>query len=411
MNRGRLADLQARQVEVGRIRMGTTETKTSAQGREYQSPVKLERFRLTSRSQQLIEEAAALYGGTPEPWTPQNGGATQFEVIVESRSLPIIVPPDSLSQFYEVWAGGKVKRRCDGIRELLSDQACLCAQANPDPARRQCKPYTRLSVMLADMNGVGVWRLETHGYNAAVELPAVADLLSRLGHVQARLELEERSAIVEVNGKEQTSRFMVPVIHVESTPAAIVGAVGPRQALEAAPTQDPPALEQAPMTPTPVAPDGPSEEETKRHWALFTELNDKLLAATTRNQMMYLRQEIAQAPLPPGFLAELTEKWNTRAKAMAAATATAARAPSPETSATAPNTVQATAATTPTPVTPTLDRGQVWMAIQTWGGYNNVTTSQLAMRFQAWGKGGDDIRQASAEVLEQFRVWLAAGGN
>lgn len=398
MHRGRLADLQARQVEVGRIRLGTSETKTNQSGREYQKPVKLDRFRLTSRSQQLIEEAAGRYGGEVEPWEPQSGGATQFQVIVEARSLPIIVPPDPLSQFYEVWSGGKVQRRCDGMREILSDQACLCSSANPDPAKRQCKPYTRLSVMLAEMNGVGVWRLETHGYNAAVELPAVVDLLSRAGgNIAARLEMEERSSVVEVNGKEVTSRFMVPVIHVEMTPAAIVGSFTPRLAVENG-GPAPAALEQGPSDPTAM---GADNEQARQHWTAFTELENKLMAASTRNQMMYLRQEIAQAPLPAEFLQELTEKWNGRAKALASQA-------SPSTSTTDPNTVQTATPATPAPA-PTLDRGQVWLAIQTWGGYNSVTTSQLAARFKEWGQGGDDLRQADAATLEQFRLHLAGG--
>ena len=412
---GRLADLQARQVEVGRIRLGTTETKTSRAGKPYQSPVKLERFRLTSRSQQLIEEVAARYGGDPEPWNPQSGGAQQFEVIIERTSLPIIVPPDPLSQFYEVWASGKVQRRCDGLRELLSDQPCLCAAANPDPARRQCKPYTRLSVMLAEMNGIGVWRLETHGYNAAVELPAVADLLSRAGgNIKARLEMEERQSVVEVNGKETISRYMVPVIHVEATPAAIVGSFQPHEAIEA-PTASAPALEQAPPTPTPVGPAEPvptraeiEQEATEAAHAWATEMKARIIAAATRDEMVAIRQLIVDAidaPQLADLIGPLKEVWSIHARALATTQLPQAPPPQATPSATAP----------PAAAAP-LDRTEVWLAIQKWAGYQKLTTSQIAVRFKAWGTdpaigAGEDYRLATAEQLQRFLGWLEASAN
>jgi hypothetical protein len=111
---------------------------------------------------------AALYGGTVQPWTPQGGGAEAFEVITESTRIPILVPPQPVTQYFEQWSGGGCVRRCDGQTELLSGGNCLCSV---DPEDRECKPTTRLNVVLRDVEGIGVWRLESHGWYAATELP------------------------------------------------------------------------------------------------------------------------------------------------------------------------------------------------------------------------------------------------
>jgi hypothetical protein len=57
-----------------------------------------------------------------------------------------------------------------------------------------------------------VWRLESHGWNAAAEIPAVAELAQFVGDlVPAHLNLVERRAIKD----GQTSRFVVPVLDLQ----------------------------------------------------------------------------------------------------------------------------------------------------------------------------------------------------
>lgn len=227
--------LQRRSRELGRIRIGQVVQSGNGKTR----PSKLDRFRLTSASKDLLDKVAALYGGTVAAWTPANGGPPQWEVVTDSTRLPVLVPPQPVSQYYELWAGGGCQRRCDGERELLSDVPCLCS---PDPAERDCKPTTRLNVVLRDVEGIGVWRLESHGYYAATELPEVAEFLARAsGYVSAWLTLEERI----VKRENQTRRFMVPALEVDITPAqllaggggiaAVEGGVRPVAALTAAP--------------------------------------------------------------------------------------------------------------------------------------------------------------------------------
>jgi len=233
-----IKDLQRRQTEVGRIRIGETKDtgRKDKNGRPIMRPVKLEKFRFTSPSKALIEQVAEIYGGTPAEWDPQGGGARQWEVYTAAESLPVVVPPNSVSQWYESWAGGACIRRCDGQREMLQDQPCQCS---PDPSERLCKPTTRIALMLADVPGIGVWRLESHGYYAATELPAVAELLAAAGgYVAGRLELEERSARrPKDGGGMETRRWMVPVLHVDAKPAELLALTGSTPAaIEAAQT-------------------------------------------------------------------------------------------------------------------------------------------------------------------------------
>ncbi|MGI8333419.1 hypothetical protein ACRYCC_26000 [Actinomadura scrupuli] len=218
-----ILDIQKRARELGRIRLGQVQPTEKGGTR----PAKIDKFRLTSASKPLLEKVAALYGGTVEVWTPANGGPSAWEVFTQADRLPILVPPQPVSQWYELWSGGGCKRRCDGQREIISESACICAQAD----ERICKPTTRLNVVLKDVEGIGVFRLESHGYYAATELPNVAAFLEQAGtYVSAWLVLEER--IVKKEG-EKPKRFMVPAIEVEGvTPGQLISGEA-RQAVTA----------------------------------------------------------------------------------------------------------------------------------------------------------------------------------
>jgi hypothetical protein len=207
-----IISLQRRARELGRIRMGQVVVSSNGKAR----PSKLDRFRITSSSKDLIEKVAQLYGGTAQPWTPQNGGPEQWEVLTDATRLPVLVPPQPVSQWFEVWSGGGCQRRCDGVTEVLSDAPCICG---PDPEERMCKPTTRLNVVLSEVEGIGVFRLESHGYYAATELPSAAELLAASnGYISGHLALEER--VVKRNG--ETRRFMVPTLDVGVTPAQLM---------------------------------------------------------------------------------------------------------------------------------------------------------------------------------------------
>lgn len=409
----RLADIQAQQVEVGRIRLGTSQKKTSRGGKEYNEPVKLERFRLTSRSQQLIDEAAALYGGEVEPWEPERGTA-QWQVIIESASLPVVVPPNACSQFYEQWTGGRCQRRCDGVRELQEDVPCPCG---PDPADKKakgCKPTTRLSLMLAEMNGIGIWRLESHGYYAAAELPAVADLLSAAGgNIPARLELEERQAEVpdpRNSGKTVISRFMVPVLHVEATPAAIVGTFGNRPALEAGPARA--AL--------PAAAAEPAEEKDQEAlgelWKVYNYYQEWIDKAQTREHMLLLKDKItADGRLNQVFRENIELLWSDRARILAAGQAPSSPAdPAPVVGVPAADSTTPSAATPASTPAPTSagsnggDRMQMWNQVAQVAAAKSLTMSALKQLFGEWAPGEVALQQADVGQLSGFKTWLEA---
>lgn len=203
-----IIELQRRMRELGRIRTG----QQVGNGNGRKRPTRLETFRLTSPSKELIEHAAAAYGGKPKPW---NG---EWELITETDTLDVVLPPNqSISQWYEMWSGGGCQRRCDGVTNVLTDSPCLCPA---DPAERRelakegqaCKPTTRLNVMLPEIPDLGVWRLESHGYYAASELAGTVDVIEAAGQMlPARLRLEQR----EVKRPNQpTNQFAVPVLEL-----------------------------------------------------------------------------------------------------------------------------------------------------------------------------------------------------
>jgi Recombination directionality factor-like len=219
-----IVDIQRQLVELGRIRTGDQVEFQDGSGTTKRRPRKLETFRLTSASRELVAAAAALYGGEPRAW------GDQWEVVVTAESIPVMLPPgQALSQWYELWSGGGCQRRCDGARQVLVDEPCVCP---PDKAERAqlasrgaaCKPTTRVNLILPELPGLGVWRIESHGYYAAMELAGAAEYLSMatsVGHrIPARLRLVKRQVKRPTIGKDgkatvQTRNFAVPTIDLE----------------------------------------------------------------------------------------------------------------------------------------------------------------------------------------------------
>ncbi len=222
--------LQRRHAELGRIRLGDKGSKGQ--------PQKLTQFRFTSPNQRHIEDLARLYGGTARPW--RNGTKDEWEVYSEARSVPVIVVKGGISQWLETWSGGGCTHRCDGVTNALTDSPC-----DPDDGAHQAaKPTTRLSVMLRELDAIGVFRLESHGWNAAAEIPGLVELAMHVGElVPANLFLAERTQIKD--GK--TSKFVVPGLDLEVSPgrlAAIVSGVATSEAITSG--QGPAAIESAP---------------------------------------------------------------------------------------------------------------------------------------------------------------------
>src|SRR6266545_6124336 len=201
--------IQRRMMELGRVRLGEKGPKGE--------PRKLSSFRFTSASKVLLDALAEKHGGTVREWkgAPEEG---YWEVTTKATELDIILPPVysdidgrptvPYSQFFELWSGGGCQRRCDGITEAVSGKPCLCTGEN-----RACKITTRVSFMLPDIPGLGVWRLESHGMNAAVELPTTLEVLVAAAKehrfIPAVLTIQHRTKKVPDEG---TRRFIVPTI-------------------------------------------------------------------------------------------------------------------------------------------------------------------------------------------------------
>ncbi len=219
-----ILDIQKAMRQLGRIRMGNQVPTQNGKTR----PAKLSTWRLTSPSQELLDAAADLYGGEVKPWEGAPSEGQQFELYTEADTLDIILPPGdmALSQYYELWSGGGCARRCDGETEMLSGDACSCPV---DPEQRQelankgqaCKPTTRLRIVLPRVPDIGLWRLETHGWYAAVELAGTVEIMQRLSSVTgamvpAHLRIDQRTS----KKAGETRHYTVPVIELRGVSAA-----------------------------------------------------------------------------------------------------------------------------------------------------------------------------------------------
>jgi Recombination directionality factor-like len=199
--------VQKRLYESGRIRLGEKGSRGE--------PKKLTKFRLTSASRPLLEAAARIYGGTVRAWrgAPDEG---MWELYTESDTLDVMVPPtlQAYSQYWEEWSGGTCNLRCDGRWESISEKPCDHGDRHEDLGEG-VKLTTRVSVILPKLPGLGVWRLETHGWNAAATLPATLELIGYTGRwIPAVIRLEQRSSKKrdEKTKKVLVRRFVVPVI-------------------------------------------------------------------------------------------------------------------------------------------------------------------------------------------------------
>lgn len=79
-----------------------------------------------------------------------------------------------------------------------------------------CKVVTRLNVILPEVRFAGVWRLDTHSWNAAQELPGMVDMVQQMqgaGLSYATLALKQRRS---VQGG-QTKTFIVPMLGVPAS--------------------------------------------------------------------------------------------------------------------------------------------------------------------------------------------------
>lgn len=222
-----LSRMGTRVQEHGRIRFGIKVPAKNRRGEAIERPKALKTWRFTSADREAIASLAEMYGGTVEPWSDSKANPQdQWQVITTTPTIRALLPPDSLSTWYELWSGAGCERRCDGDEcqvatkrqdDPYAEVPCLCNQNG----HMECKPKTRLSVLLPEIRMAGLWRLETQSWNAAEELPAMERMLQLIqtyGVLEIQLVLREQST---ENG---TKKFVVPKIEFnESTTHLIEG--------------------------------------------------------------------------------------------------------------------------------------------------------------------------------------------
>ena len=233
-----ISQISRRPPEAGRIRLGE-KVKTRGGG---ERPASIDTFRFTSPHKDAIEKLAEMYGGTVEPFADPKIAGSQWQVKTTTNKIEILVWPDGLSTWYELWSGGGCQRRCDGeTAEVpgpneLQQVPCICQRKG----QAECDPHTRLQVVLPNLDFYGMWRMQTKGWNAAHELPGMFEMVIGLAQagrmVRAHLNLEQRKQVK--NG--QTRNFVVPTISVAATPDELLSGGGvARPQLDAASSPSP----------------------------------------------------------------------------------------------------------------------------------------------------------------------------
>ncbi|HEX3542614.1 MAG TPA: hypothetical protein VHT75_19455 [Acidimicrobiales bacterium] len=253
--------LQKSMRRLGRVRMGSQVPAANGKTR----PNKLETWRMTSPSQELLEAAAVMYGGEVKEWADAPSGR-QWELFTDASAIEVIIPPGDMafSQWFEMWSGGGCQRRCDGQTEIIGDTACVCPADVDERLElagkgKACKPTTRLFVIQPRLPDVGLWHFESHGFYAATEIPGTINIIRAAAAngtlIPARLRIEQRT----MKRDGETKNFAVPVIelptmttHTLMTGEIIGGEIGPapddRREL---PVASPPTASTTPPAPAP----------------------------------------------------------------------------------------------------------------------------------------------------------------
>ncbi|MER7331610.1 MULTISPECIES: hypothetical protein [unclassified Micromonospora] len=388
-----IKELQRRLTQVGVIRLG--EQRVSARGKNY--PAKLETLRFTSPSQTLIEAVAGAFGGTLRPWDSPQG--PQFEVITQAREIRVLVPPQNIDPNYELWGNGFRSRMCDGEVERIRQKPCLCepVRAAAQAAGRDlkpgevCKPTTRMSLMLADIPSLGTWKLESHGWNAAAELPMLAESIANAPQpIPARLEVQRREKKLFHPNKPQSEQveslvFMVPVLHFDFvTPAQAFGGQIGRAARQALVAQELAAIGAAPEQP-----------DTEK----LTEAEVIRLAAlvTSVPQLQTLWKDAGH----DGVLTDAAKKvLEDRAAALGAASKQTKTSPAQTAQPPAPQVTATDDAGEPVEVEIEPDKDALWVQIQAAAGTRRWNSEALEQRIYArFKKTSDEINGFDMETF------------
>lgn len=315
-----IRNLTQRPVELGRIRMGVKgPEKVSKKGTTYRDPMSIDSFRFTSSDRAALEQVAAHYGGTVQPWSDDKAAEGQYEVITDAPEIRIALPADPLggTPMYELYGGGGRERWCDGEKCEVWEKGpdgpeptevpCKCAAAG----EMACKPTVHLSVILPDVRGIGVWRLTTHSWNAAQEMPAMVAMIDSLqteGIQRAVLRIERKRSVQA----GQTRKFPVPTLGLDASIEQLMAGEAAVGRLSAAAV---PEIEAGPMPPDPVggspAPDvlsvgsAESEEPSGVHDVITIEGDPPAPPESFNAQLSSAVEDVVEAEIVDEALDEL----------------------------------------------------------------------------------------------------------
>jgi hypothetical protein len=296
-----ILDMQRKGQQIGRLRIGQQIKASNGKMR----PAKLDSFRFTTGSRVAADAVAHLYGGTVRDWEGE------YEVVTDKSAIGVTVPPRDqiVTQWYEMWSKGGCQRRCDSQTEQISGGPCLCPHSSdPDDVEavaeqalersrlahlnppQACKLVTRINVMIPDLPGLGVWRLDTGSYYAAAEIGDSGELMhmarDRGVFLPAMLRIEQRSRVAG----GQTKRFPVPVLEVLATfrdiATGAIEAGGLVAQLPPAPDGERRAIAAASPGPSPAPPPAVPAAEPDDHEARTREaqqIADLAAQATSRD--------------------------------------------------------------------------------------------------------------------------------
>lgn len=201
-----ILDIQRNHMTIFNLRLG--KKVVTKNGKE--APEKLvDQIRVTSPNQYVVDAFCRVYGGHTQPW------GDQFEAFLPTTEIPIMVlPGQSVTQWWEKYRGGVCERRCEGLGgvERISGTLCKC---DPDIDKRladkdQCNLMTRIHFLCPEVEVAGAGALVTHGRVAAETLPqsvAVAEAALKAGHMVPAI-----LRIVKKTGKNR--QYVVPQIEM-----------------------------------------------------------------------------------------------------------------------------------------------------------------------------------------------------
>lgn len=276
-----MLDIQRRHAEVFRIRLGDSVPtgEKNDDGTPKMRPRKLtDSMRVTSPNRSVVEAFVAVYGGEVSAWEQQ------WQAFLPVTALPVmILPGQSISQWWELYKKTVCERRCDGVTESLSGQPCKCPAdiTVRMQTKGACRPMTRVNLVCPEVAVVGAGSLVSHGMIAAETLPqsvAVAEAALARGLMVP--------AVLRVIAHEGKKHYVVPQLEIVgvSLNQLETGEVE-RRAVAAAPAaaSSPPRATAAPSRPTPAQASGPRRPAQApplpgEEYPPFTEENEKLVS-------------------------------------------------------------------------------------------------------------------------------------